>query len=109
MDLLKSICWPLIFIIRIRFPPGKSLVTSSSNVGNLHLLVMLVQNKRLYGFLACIFDENSLMCPSRTQKKLYVSFAYSKETKRLNTLYADWIKQSGILDQNKTAVRFLGV
>ena len=69
MDLLKSICWPLIFILRIHFPPGKSLVTSSSNVGNLHLLVMLVQNKRLYGFLACIFDENSYMCPTPTQKK----------------------------------------
>ena len=27
MALLKVICWALIFIIRIRFPPGKSLVT----------------------------------------------------------------------------------
>ncbi len=25
MALLKVICWALIFIIRIRFPPGKSL------------------------------------------------------------------------------------
>ena len=27
MALLKVICWALIFIIRIRFPPGKSLAT----------------------------------------------------------------------------------
>ena len=27
MDLLIVICWALKFIIRIRFPPGKSLVT----------------------------------------------------------------------------------
>ena len=27
MALLKVICWALVFIIRIRFPPGKSLVT----------------------------------------------------------------------------------
>ncbi len=27
MALLKVICWALIFIIRIRFPPGKSLQT----------------------------------------------------------------------------------
>ena len=27
MALLKALCWALIFIIRIRFPPGTSLVT----------------------------------------------------------------------------------
>ncbi len=27
MALLKVICWALIFIIQIRFPPGKSLAT----------------------------------------------------------------------------------
>ena len=27
MALLKVICWALIFIIKIRFPPGKSLAT----------------------------------------------------------------------------------
>jgi hypothetical protein len=26
MALLKAVCWALIFIIRIRFPPGTSLV-----------------------------------------------------------------------------------
>ena len=40
MALLKVICWALIFIIRIRFPPGKSLATILNklfvlNVGNL--------------------------------------------------------------------------
>ena len=27
MALLKAICWAIIFIERIRFPPGKSLAT----------------------------------------------------------------------------------
>ena len=27
MALLKALCWTLIFIIRIRFPPGTSLAT----------------------------------------------------------------------------------
>ena len=27
MALLKALCWALIFIIRIRFPPGTSLAT----------------------------------------------------------------------------------
>jgi hypothetical protein len=27
MALLEALCWALIFIIRIRFPPGTSLVT----------------------------------------------------------------------------------
>ena len=31
MALLKVICWALIFIIRIRFPPGKSLATILNN------------------------------------------------------------------------------
>ena len=30
---------------------------------------MCVQNKRLYAFLACKFDQNSHMCPVRTQMK----------------------------------------
>ena len=35
MALLKVICWALIFIIRIRFPPGKSLVTTLYNECNI--------------------------------------------------------------------------
>ena len=31
MTLLKVICWALIFIIRIRFRPGKSLATISES------------------------------------------------------------------------------
>jgi hypothetical protein len=31
MALLKALCWALIFIIRIRFPPGISLVTILNN------------------------------------------------------------------------------
>jgi hypothetical protein len=31
MALLKTLCWVLIFIIRIRFPPGTSLVTIINN------------------------------------------------------------------------------
>ena len=31
MALLKVICWALIFIIRIRFQPGKSLATILNN------------------------------------------------------------------------------
>ena len=31
MTLLKVICWALIFIVRIRFPPGKSLATISDS------------------------------------------------------------------------------
>ena len=30
---------------------------------------MRVQNNRLYAFLACIFDENSHMCPTRARMK----------------------------------------
>ena len=30
---------------------------------------MRVENKRLYAFLACIFDENSHTCPTRTRMK----------------------------------------
>ena len=57
---------------------------------NVRLLGMRVQNKRLYAFLACIFDENSHMCPTRTRKT-----------------------QSGLtlsrqIRSNKAAVRFLG-
>ena len=31
MALLKALCWALIFIIRIRFPPGTSLATVLNN------------------------------------------------------------------------------
>ena len=31
MDVLKVICWTMISITRIRFPPGKSLATTYSN------------------------------------------------------------------------------
>ena len=38
MAILKALCWALIFIIRIRFPPGTSLVTYSFNLhGNLKI------------------------------------------------------------------------
>ena len=32
MALLKALCWALIFIIRIRFPPGTSLATVLMNI-----------------------------------------------------------------------------
>ena len=34
---------------------------------NVRLLGMRVQNRRLYAFLACIFDENSHTCRTRTR------------------------------------------
>ena len=36
---------------------------------NSRLLGMRVQNNRLYAFLACIFDDNSHMCPTCTRMK----------------------------------------
>ena len=52
---------------------------------------MRVENKRLYVILACIFDENSHMCPTRPR-----------------------MKQSGVtlsrqIRLNKAAVRFFGI
>ena len=32
MALLKVICWAIIFITRLRFPPGKSLATILSQI-----------------------------------------------------------------------------
>ena len=57
---------------------------------NLSLLGMSVQNNQLHAFLACIFDENSHICPMRTR-----------------------MKQSGLtlsrqIRLNEAAVRFLG-
>ena len=40
MALLKVICWAVIFIARIRFPPGKSLVSIVINV-NVYLPEMI--------------------------------------------------------------------
>ena len=31
MALLKALCWALIFILRIRFPPGTSIATVLNN------------------------------------------------------------------------------
>ena len=58
---------------------------------NVRLVGMRVQNKRLYLFLACIFDENSHTCSARTR-----------------------ITQSGLtlsrqIRLNKAAVHFLGM
>ena len=36
MALLKVICWAIIFITRLRFPPGKSLAT----ILNKHLTIL---------------------------------------------------------------------
>ena len=44
---------------------------------NLRLLGMRVQKKRLYAFVACIYNENIHTCPTRTR---------NYETKRLNAL-----------------------
>ena len=68
------------------------------------LLGMHVQIKRLYAFLACIYDENSHTCPTRTRMKqsglmLSRQIPSNKAAERF----------LGILDQNQTAVRFLGV
>ena len=35
MALLKVICWAIIFITRLRFPPGKSLATTLNEVNSL--------------------------------------------------------------------------
>ena len=58
---------------------------------NVRLLGMRVQNRRLYAFLACIFDENSHTCRTRTR-----------------------ITQSGLtlsmqIQSNKAAVPFFGL
>ena len=48
MALLKVICWALIFIIRIRFPPGKSLVTILNNLAlDWFCLTVLLKYKTL--------------------------------------------------------------
>ena len=36
---------------------------------NVRLLGMRVENKRLYAFLVCIFDDNSHTCPTCTRMK----------------------------------------
>ena len=41
MALLKVICWAIIFITRLRFPPGKSLATILKN--SLYYCKMLQQ------------------------------------------------------------------
>ena len=58
---------------------------------NLRFLGMRVQNKRLHSFLACQFDENGHMCPTRIR-----------------------MKQSGLtfsrqIRSNQAAVRFLAI
>ena len=47
---------------------------------------MRVQNKQMYAFLTCIFDENSHTCPTRTR---------IKQSGLINAFRADSIKQSG--------------
>ena len=58
---------------------------------NVRLLGMRVQNKRLYAFLACIFDENSHTCSMHTRIK-----------QRRFTL-------SRLIQLNKVALHFLGI
>ena len=55
---------------------------------------MRVENKRLYAFLVCIFDENSHMCPTRTRMK-QSGVTLSRQT-RLNK---EDVRFLGILDQ----------
>ena len=64
MALLKVICWALISIIRIRFPPGKSLATVQ---GASILTIYFVDG--LYfvppsGGGGCSFDFVSNLCPA---------------------------------------------
>ena len=47
MALLKALCWALIFIIRIRFPPGTSLATVLNNRHNNEALQALRKFQRL--------------------------------------------------------------
>ena len=48
MALLKALCWALIFIIRIRFPPGTSLATVLNNRYNNEALQAFRKFQRLY-------------------------------------------------------------
>ena len=65
---------------------------------------MRVQNKRLYDFLARIFDENSHMCPTRTRMK-QSALMLSRQIRSNKAA----VRFLGRLDQKQTAVRFLGV
>ena len=58
---------------------------------NVRLLGMRVQNKGLYAFLACIFDENSHTCPTRSRTE------------------QSGLTRSRQIRSNKAAVRFLGI
>ncbi len=56
MALLKALCWALIFIIRIRFPPGTSLAmtlcfTLFEAIDNMHnkIKFSLVRKKQITG------------------------------------------------------------
>ena len=71
---------------------------------DVRLLGMRVQIKRLYAFLACIFDENSHTCPTciRTKQSGLTLPGQIRSNKAA-------VRFLGILDQNQTAVRFLGV
>ena len=55
---------------------------------------MRVENKRLYAFLACIFDENSHTCPTRTRMK-QSGVTFSREIR----LSKAAVRFFGILDQ----------
>ena len=62
---------------------------------NVRLLGMRVENKRLFAFLACIFDDNSHTCPTRTRMK-QSGVTLSRQI-RLNKAAVPFF---GILDQN---------
>ena len=48
MALLKALCWALIFIIRIRFPPGTSLATVFRVMNNKMCTYIHVKNAFSY-------------------------------------------------------------
>ena len=66
MALLKVICWALIFIIRIRFPPGKSLAT----IGNNMIIFVAMVKIALYDFLLVVYRINERLIHMDIQDKI---------------------------------------
>ena len=50
---LALLSWALIFILRLRFPPGKSIATNFENV-------FKIQNIFSQNYLTCVFGNTSL-------------------------------------------------
>ena len=77
MALLKALCWALIFIIRIRFPPGTSLARPKAltyqSPGNISDMFKLCNSQRN----ELRSDDNRLMLSKPKTNSMKRTFAYA--------------------------------